>query len=60
MKSDCLICGKEFVATNSSNVCGSECRLERKRRYARLVSAMNHRRNKAVRLQQKQARKLTN
>ena len=57
MKSDCLICGKEFVAANGSNVCGSECRLERKRRYARLVSAMNHRRNKAVRMQQKRVRK---
>ena len=52
----CIICSNEFVPVNGASTCGSECRLERKRRYARLVSAENHRRNKAVRLQQKLVR----
>lgn len=56
MKSKCVVCGNEFVTANGSSTCGSECRLERKRRYARLVSAENHRRNKAVRMQQKLVR----
>ena len=52
----CIICSNEFVPANGSSTCGIECRLERKRRYARLVSAENHRRNKAVRMQQKLVR----
>ncbi len=56
MKSVCVICSKEFPQVNGSNVCGDKCRLERKRRYARLVSAVNHRRNSAIRTSQKSAR----
>jgi len=52
----CIICSNEFIPINGASTCGSECRLERKRRYARLVSAENHRRNKAVRMQQKLVR----
>jgi len=52
----CIICSNEFIPINGATTCGMECRLERKRRYARLVSAENHRRNKAVRMQQKLVR----